>query len=246
MNEKCLELQKEGSSKAATTGCPYLRRHTQRTFHDHVLAHVQDIEELGSLARRLRACPYYGTRKAARLAELVVMPYSVLLHKHARESMGVRLKGNVVILDEAHNVAETVSALHSGTATLSQVLAAQKQLTAYHNRYQHRLKGKNLFYVNQTLRVVCALGSFLQKAAQSCGETTQTAMHINDFLFRCGIDNVNVFKIERYMQRSRLAQKGRCMNGVSSRMLWYAHHVSLRSVSGPRIRGIQGTPGGAQ
>ena len=90
---------------------------------------------------------------------------------------GVRLKGNVVILDEAHNVAPTVSALHSGSVTLSQARArkpqrdavaesvhlthcavrprlhqtqaAQRQLAKYHKRYQQRLAGKNLFYVNQ-------------------------------------------------------------------------------------------------
>ena len=85
---------------------------------------------------------------------------------------GVRLKGNVVILDEAHNVAPTVSALHSGSVTLSQarasrrgrgvrdltlrlrsrnqqIQAAHRQLAKYHKRYQQRLAGKNLFYVNQ-------------------------------------------------------------------------------------------------
>ena len=39
---------------------------------------------------------------------------------------GVRLKGNVVILDEAHNVAPTVSALHSGSVTLSQARASRR------------------------------------------------------------------------------------------------------------------------
>jgi hypothetical protein len=31
---------------------------------------VRDIEELGELGKRLGACPYYGTRKAARAAEV--------------------------------------------------------------------------------------------------------------------------------------------------------------------------------
>ena len=33
-------------------------------------AKVHDIEELGGVGKRLGACPYYGTRKAARLAEV--------------------------------------------------------------------------------------------------------------------------------------------------------------------------------
>ena len=110
---------------ASTRWCarvrPTTNRHTSplnalraRAFQ----AEVHDIEELGGLGKRLGACPYYGTRKAARLAEvglysslrapgngaggsrmprslaqLVVMPYSVLLHKQARESMGARARG---------------------------------------------------------------------------------------------------------------------------------------------------------
>lgn len=37
----------------------------------------------------------------------------MLLHQAAREACGIRLKGNVVIIDEAHNLIETISNIHS-------------------------------------------------------------------------------------------------------------------------------------
>jgi hypothetical protein len=43
-----------------------------------------DIEELVGLAVTEEACAYYGSRTAAPLAELVVMPYTSLLHKETR------------------------------------------------------------------------------------------------------------------------------------------------------------------
>lgn len=43
-----------------------------------------DIEELVGLAVAQDACAYYGSRTAAPLAELVVMPYTSLLHKETR------------------------------------------------------------------------------------------------------------------------------------------------------------------
>ena len=38
--------------------------------NNKLVVRVHDIEELGGLGKRLGACPYYGTRKAARLAEV--------------------------------------------------------------------------------------------------------------------------------------------------------------------------------
>jgi len=43
-----------------------------------------DIEELVGVAVTQDACAYYGSRTAAPLAELIVMPYTSLLHKETR------------------------------------------------------------------------------------------------------------------------------------------------------------------
>ena len=59
--------------------------------------------------------PYHDAlafMQAVLLAQLVVMPYTVLLQKASRQAMGVRLKNSVVIIDEAHNIAEAVNAVH--------------------------------------------------------------------------------------------------------------------------------------
>lgn len=53
--------------------------------------------------------------------QLVVVPYNTLLHKGTREASGIKLKGNVVIVDEAHNLLETISGIHSVLLSLRQV-----------------------------------------------------------------------------------------------------------------------------
>jgi len=55
------------------------------------------------------------------MLQLVVLPYNTLLHKSTRESCGIRLRGNVVIIDEGHNLLETISNIHSVEVTGSQV-----------------------------------------------------------------------------------------------------------------------------
>ena len=54
-------------------------------------------------------------------AQLVVLPYNLLLHKSTREACGIKLNGNVVIIDEAHNLIDTISSVYSVEITGSQV-----------------------------------------------------------------------------------------------------------------------------
>ncbi|CAM9863326.1 unnamed protein product [Phaeothamnion confervicola] len=101
------------AAKRRSGGCPYMSADGQRNIRDHALATVRDIEELADLGERLEACPYYGVRAAVPWAQLVVMPYAVLLQRQSRESMGVSLQGAAVIIDEAHNLVEAINDTHS-------------------------------------------------------------------------------------------------------------------------------------
>ena len=52
---------------------------------------------------------------------MVILPYQTLLHKSTRETVGINLKDSVVIIDEAHNVIETINNVHSVEVSLLQV-----------------------------------------------------------------------------------------------------------------------------
>ena len=66
---------------------------------------------------------------AAAATAKIVLPYTSLLHKGTRESLGLSLRGSVVILDEAHNIIETINSVHSARVTWAQVAAAHDQVT---------------------------------------------------------------------------------------------------------------------
>jgi DEAD_2 len=69
--------------------------------------------------------------QAAALAQLIVMPYTSLLSRETRRALGVRLRGNVVIVDEAHNIVEAVNAVHSAVVRLPALTRAHSQLSQY-------------------------------------------------------------------------------------------------------------------
>lgn len=82
---------------------------------------AMDIEDLVHLGREMKTCPYYGSRRMAPAADLIILPYQSLLSKSSRESLGLSLRNNVVIIDEAHNLADTLLSMHDAKITASQV-----------------------------------------------------------------------------------------------------------------------------
>ncbi|KAK9100999.1 hypothetical protein Scep_024429 [Stephania cephalantha] len=139
INERCLELQKnkkQDTSKTkalsdgrkirrtkASSGCPMLRKQRlQKEFRREMSQNgALDIEDLAQLGRKIGTCPYYGSRSIVSAADLVILPYQSLLLKSAQESLGLNLKNCVVIIDEAHNLADALTSMYDSKITLSQV-----------------------------------------------------------------------------------------------------------------------------
>uniref|UniRef100_A0A8C7G893 DEAD/H (Asp-Glu-Ala-Asp/His) box helicase 11 n=1 Tax=Oncorhynchus kisutch TaxID=8019 RepID=A0A8C7G893_ONCKI len=223
INDRCMEMQKNkhdqrpkeveggkrkrGASKAV---CPYVGAQGLQTLRDTVLGAVRDIEQLLSLARETRSCPYYATRLAIPPAQLVVLPYQTVLHEGTRRASGVQLKGQVLIIDEAHNLSDVLSCIHSSELTGAQLCRAHSQLAQYSERYRSRLKAKNLMYIKQILFVVeglvRVLGGKCKVGQNPHSQTTQAAtelLTINNFLFKAQIDNINLFKVTTTTTRSQ-------------------------------------------
>lgn len=53
--------------------------------------------------------------------QVVVLPYQSLLHAATRKASGIKLKDQIVIIDEAHNLTDTITALHSAEVSGAQV-----------------------------------------------------------------------------------------------------------------------------
>jgi len=234
MNEKCLDMQhkektpkikkdeqlaegqvKKRRKKNNSSGCPF---YSYKKFHelkDHVSVDVQDIEQLVSLGKDLDTCPYYGSRHSVAQSQLVVLPYQMLLHKSTRESLGIKLKGNIVIIDEAHNLIETINSIHSVEIKASQILSSVNELSQYKEKYKKRLKAKNIMYIDQILYVLNALIDSLKVKDDGDDKKIETEMMtINNFTYKTKIDNVNLFKIKRYCQKSLISKK---LNGFVDR-----------------------------
>jgi len=146
--------------------CPFLPNQENQAlvneFRDHSLATLRDIEDMGVLGKQIGICPYYASRAAVKSAEIVTLPYPLLLQKNAREALDLNLKGHVVIIDEAHNLMDAIAGIHGIELSLKQLKRARAQLGVYLQKFRNRLKGKNRVYIAQTIRVIDSLSGYLE------------------------------------------------------------------------------------
>ncbi|XP_057557747.1 ATP-dependent DNA helicase DDX11 isoform X3 [Hippopotamus amphibius kiboko] len=228
INDRCVEMQRSKHERKSIAeeeksgrrrkqevraACPFYNHEQLQLLRDEVLVGVKDIEQLVALGKEARACPYYGSRFAIPAAQLVVLPYQMLLHAATRQAAGIRLQGQVVVIDEAHNLIDTITSIHSVEVSGSQLCQAHSQLLQYMERYRKRLKAKNLMYIKQILylleKFVTVLGGNVKQNpnTQSLSQAGTELKTINDFLFQSQIDNINLFKVRRYCEKSMVSRK---------------------------------------
>ncbi|CAI5711867.1 unnamed protein product [Hyaloperonospora brassicae] len=220
MTDKCLDMMQSKKSKDGTKvrKCPFYEKELLGHYTNHALARVQDIEDLLTLGEDMSICSYYGTRESIPLAQIVTVPYSMLLSKDTRETMGIALDNNIVIFDEGHNIVDAINNTYKVEITSKQLVVARRTLWSYFTKYEKRFKGKNAFYIKQLLTMLESMTAFLRQLSKSArqnraagdmddGVTGAQMMSINDFVFSARIDHFNMFKILEYLSESELAKK---------------------------------------
>uniref|UniRef100_A0A8V1AC71 DNA 5'-3' helicase n=1 Tax=Gallus gallus TaxID=9031 RepID=A0A8V1AC71_CHICK len=165
-NELCVELLegKHGKSCLYYHGVHKLSEHyALQSAHNTYQA--WDIEDLVSLGKKLRACPYFAARELMVGADIVFCPYNYLLDPQIRESMEINLKGQVVILDEAHNIEDSAREAVSYSVTESQLNAAREELDFMVN---NNIRQKD----HEQLRAMCcSLTNWLRESSSQLVET---------------------------------------------------------------------------
>ena len=135
----------------------------------------------------------------------MTLPYPLLLQRSTREALNLSLKDHVVIIDEAHNLMDAIAGIYSVSVSLSQLQTSRAQLGIYLQKFRNKLKGKNRVYLAQIVRLIDSLIQFLQSRATSKG--MEGVAHPNDLMAGKGADQINLYKLVSYLQKSKLARK---------------------------------------
>ncbi|WRT67408.1 uncharacterized protein IL334_004379 [Kwoniella shivajii] len=215
LNEACLDMQKSGKAR-----CEFLPSKAEEVSmldaRDSVLASVKDIEDIVTVGRKSCVCPYYATRRAVKQSQIVTLPYNLLLQKNAREALDINLKDQVIVIDEAHNLIDTLLSIYSTTLTSTYLISAISQLQQYLSRFKNRLKFVHALKIKQVLSLLQGLIKVCEAFASSSSQKTDgkaksknEVMNANELMERVGggNDQLNPIDLVEYLKESKLARK---------------------------------------
>ncbi|KNZ60144.1 hypothetical protein VP01_1604g5 [Puccinia sorghi] len=230
INEACMDLQK--SEKR----CPHLpamdEQDRMNDFRDHALAQIHDIEELAELGKAQNCCPYYGSRKAVRRAQvrrrekkkIVTLPYNLVgygkLTYHVLLWLTILMNGSFskthlakllvspwkMIVDEAHNLIDSILGIH--TVSLSNNLMNQihQAFESYVNKFNQKLKGTKLIHLKHLIRVFQCLTHFSINWSKNIPPNKlrhEEIISTNTLLENSKVlDQLNVLELERYLHET--------------------------------------------
>lgn len=156
--------------------------------------------------------------------QVVMLPYQMLLHRKTREQLDISIKDSVIIIDEAHNLLDTIASIHSAEITADQLQRVHQQLMAYKIKYMDRFSTANLLRLNQLISIAGRFARLIktpsvaagktqkssqteQQQQQTQGEFTSEMVLTHDLLDEINIPYGNLFEILKFCEESRLAQK---------------------------------------
>ncbi|KAH7918788.1 DNA repair helicase [Leucogyrophana mollusca] len=215
LDEKCRELMEGKSAKRCQYLPPIGEELPMIDFRDQILASPKDIEDLATAGRNAQTCPYYGSRKAIPQAELVTLPYNLLLQKTAREALGIDLTGQIVIIDEAHNLIPTLLSLSSVCLTSGALSTSLTQVSVYFEKFRTRLTAAHALHLSRLIGFLNALQRFvvnwrdLRTAKSQNAAPTTEVLKVPELIQQLGrkVEGINLLEIEAYLKRSKIARK---------------------------------------
>ncbi|KAJ7714216.1 helicase C-terminal domain-containing protein [Mycena metata] len=211
LDEGCRELIAEKGDKR----CQYLPPIGENTqmldFRDQILASPKDIEDLATVGRLAHTCPYFGSRRAIPQAELITLPYNLLLQKTAREALGIDLTDQIVIIDEAHNLIPTLLSLSTARLPFSTLSTSFQQVCIYVAKFRAKLSPTNMLHLKRLVMFLDGLQKYALewKEKNAKADCKAEVMTVADLLDRLGrkVAGINLLEIEAYLKSSKIARK---------------------------------------
>ena len=143
----------------------------------------------------------------------------MLLLNDLRNSFRIDLTNSVVIFDEAHNLVETVNHVYSADMTYVHLDLASQCVTCS-ARFQSTFTRENHYYVNVLVSVIksskhCLTADKIDSSTSTGSKVPPSSIPVtgckvlgaNDFLFSCGLDYVNKFKLRNHITEADLENK---------------------------------------
>lgn len=175
---------------------------------------IHDIEDLKG--NGCGFCPYYKSKELAKTASIIFLPYQMLFSKESRKSFNLKLEDAIIIIDEAHNIYETVIQINSAIVYYDQLYKYNSAFKKYRMKLENTIIEKENHYKNNFIkRRKMILDSFIDILSllyEFCDSVKtkyfqeENVLFVNDFLIKSHLQNYNMLILQEYLKTTNIIQ----------------------------------------
>lgn len=213
INEKCSEY-------CDTNKCMF---YNNLLLHDNSsMKGIYDLENMEQYCKEKKVCSYFVTRKLSSDCDIIFMPYNLLFTKDGRASINIELKDSVVMIDEAHNIYDTIIQMNTVTLSIEIIQKYYDAFIKYKSKYEKRLTENNMENIKNIINILKYLVMFMSKViivekGDDMSQEDEYLSKVPDFLIKSGLMDYKMLNIDEYIRESRLTLK---LEGFNSNL----HH----------------------
>ena len=202
INENC-KLLRESTKK-----CQFYKKIEIENTKDYIFDKILDIEDANKIFTKNNVCPYYSTRSNSYFAQILCVPYNMIINKSMRDSQDIDLKNSILVFDEAHNLVDNVIQNYNHKITYLELIESNVKIKEYIAKYRNRLKAKNVYKLDQ---IACLFENFMDfiKSHRKLEnkEKEYFDYKLQEVLLKLKVIDYDLFDLKNFIDSNQLSRK---------------------------------------
>ncbi|CDR97522.1 hypothetical protein, conserved [Babesia bigemina] len=155
-----------------------------------------DLEDLRAVGTGLCACPYYAAGQSMEECDVILAPYVSVFNPSIRQHTGIATDGNILIVDEAHNLVSAVTEAQSSVVHAKAMAALVQQCRSFTGKYMGEIGGDN-----ETIASIEKVAGILSNCgkALSAASGSPRVFTIPSFMIEVGLEDTKFHDIVAFM-----------------------------------------------
>jgi chromosome transmission fidelity protein 1 len=204
INEQCRILRENTGKKK----CELYKKLEIENTKDLLFDQPLDIEDTAKILAEHKVCPYYSARSNSNFAQILCVPYNMIVNNSMRESLKIDLKNSILVFDEAHNLMDNIIQNYNHRITYRELFESCLKIKDYINKYKSRLRAKNVFKLEQISMLFDNFMNFIKDhKAKDSGGKGYFCYKIQEVILKLNIIDYNLFELKHFIDTNQLGRK---------------------------------------
>ncbi|EPR79443.1 DNA repair helicase, partial [Spraguea lophii 42_110] len=212
----CINEKLQGIQDIETINelCKKLTTNNKCKYYTTTVTDNMDIDQLIKHGKKTTSCPYYTAYEKLKHSDIIFCSYNLLLSSKELKNI---INNSIVIIDEAHNIYNTIIDMYTIELSIKDITIMIKQLYKYQSKYEDRMNNINKLKLNIIISILERINAFsinnhttIEYNNNNTKDNTEEdikILSVSEFLIQSDLLDYNFIEIEEYIKKSNILSK---------------------------------------